>query len=199
MAESYPTKDDAPPPKYEPPALNSHQKWVPSTSMRHSSLLEQEEARGAISASAAQATGQPMSVQPDQAQPTSASPPRAGNSSIYPCPDNEVILTSSLPRKSLVHAYILGITLGPLGAHHFYLGRGGFGTVYLFTFGLFGVGWIVDWFRMPSLVKNANRLILDPKFRDKKTIADAYVLWFPGGLVGEYMHRVKPSRCRDAS
>ncbi len=43
------------------------------------------------------------------------------------------------------------------GFHHFYLRRWGWGFAYLFTVGLFGIGWIVDAFRMPSLVRNANR------------------------------------------
>jgi len=35
---------------------------------------------------------------------------------------------------------------------HFYAGRKFHGLVYLFTFGLFGVGWVVDFFRMYTLV-----------------------------------------------
>lgn len=42
------------------------------------------------------------------------------------------------------------------GFHHFYLNRPGFGVLYFFTFGLFGIGWLVDLFRIPSLVKEAN-------------------------------------------
>ncbi len=41
---------------------------------------------------------------------------------------------------SLVLCYFFGI----LGAHHFYVGRVGRGLVYLFTLGLFGIGWLID-------------------------------------------------------
>lgn len=38
----------------------------------------------------------------------------------------------------------LCLFLGWAGAHKFYAGRIGMGILYLFTFGLFGIGWIVD-------------------------------------------------------
>lgn len=41
-------------------------------------------------------------------------------------------------------ALVLCILLGEFGAHKFYEGRIGMGILYLFTFGLFGIGWIVD-------------------------------------------------------
>jgi TM2 domain-containing membrane protein YozV len=70
--------------------------------------------------------------------------------------------------------------LGILGCHHFYLRRPIFGLVYFFTFGNFGVGWLVDWFRMPVLVKRTNKEIaLGDK--GEKHVDDAYVLWFPLG------------------
>ena len=43
-----------------------------------------------------------------------------------------------------------------LGAHRFYFGRPVSGTVYLFTLGLFGIGWFVDLFLMPSLERQAD-------------------------------------------
>ena len=39
---------------------------------------------------------------------------------------------------------ILCIFLGYVGAHKFYEGKNGLGTLYLFTLGIFGTGWIVD-------------------------------------------------------
>ena len=108
--------------------------------------------------------------------------------------DNQVVVRSSLPSKSLSEAYILGITLGFFGAHHFYLRRGGYGCIYLFTFGLFGIGWIIDWFRMPCLVENANKKILDPKYQDKKTLSDTYVLWFPFGIIGKCLFNMHITR-----
>ena len=56
---------------------------------------------------------------------------------------------------SLLVGYLLWI-FGFLEAHRFYFGRPVSGTVYLFTFGLFGIGWFVDLFLMPSLERQAD-------------------------------------------
>lgn len=45
---------------------------------------------------------------------------------------------------------------GACGIHRFYMGKIGTGLLYLVTFGLLGIGQLVDLFRMKSLVKNAN-------------------------------------------
>jgi len=50
--------------------------------------------------------------------------------------------------------YVLWI-FGFLGAHRFYFGRPISGTIYLLTFGLLGIGWIIDLFLMPSLERQA--------------------------------------------
>jgi hypothetical protein len=42
------------------------------------------------------------------------------------------------------------------GIHRIYLGKYGTGILYLLTFGLFGIGQIIDLFRMKSLVREAN-------------------------------------------
>jgi len=41
-------------------------------------------------------------------------------------------------------ALILCVFLGWMGAHKFYEGKAGMGILYLFTFGLFFVGWGID-------------------------------------------------------
>lgn len=41
-------------------------------------------------------------------------------------------------------ALLLCIFLGYLGAHKFYEEKAGVGLLYLFTFGLFGIGWFID-------------------------------------------------------
>ena len=56
---------------------------------------------------------------------------------------------------SLAVGYILWI-FGFLGAHRFYFGRPISGTIYLFTLGLLGIGWLVDLFLMPSLERDAD-------------------------------------------
>lgn len=46
--------------------------------------------------------------------------------------------------KSKLTTLLLCIFLGEFGIHYFYTGKIGMGVLYLFTFGLFGIGWIVD-------------------------------------------------------
>lgn len=41
-------------------------------------------------------------------------------------------------------AFFLCLFLGYLGIHKFYEGRIGLGILYLFTCGLFGIGWLID-------------------------------------------------------
>eukprot|EP01113_Clastostelium_recurvatum_P039831 TRINITY_DN612_c0_g1_i1.p2 TRINITY_DN612_c0_g1~~TRINITY_DN612_c0_g1_i1.p2 ORF type:complete len:129 (-),score=18.49 TRINITY_DN612_c0_g1_i1:156-542(-) len=53
-------------------------------------------------------------------------------------------------------AYLLWFFLGVFGAHRFYLGRTGTGFLWLFTLGLFGIGWLVDAFLIPGMVHHYN-------------------------------------------
>jgi len=57
---------------------------------------------------------------------------------------------------SLLVGYVLWI-FGFLGAHRFYFGRPVSGTIYFFTLGLLGIGWLIDLFLMPSLERSADR------------------------------------------
>lgn len=41
-------------------------------------------------------------------------------------------------------AFVLCVLFGYFGVHKFYEGKVGMGIVYLFTFGLFGIGWFID-------------------------------------------------------
>lgn len=52
--------------------------------------------------------------------------------------------------KNNTVALILCVLLGYLGAHYFYTRRVGMGFLYLFTLGLFGIGWIVDIVRIAA-------------------------------------------------
>lgn len=58
--------------------------------------------------------------------------------------------------KSKTVALVLCFFLGEFGVHRFYVGKVGTGLIWLFTFGLCGIGWIVDFI-----------LILMGKFTDK--------------------------------
>jgi TM2 domain-containing membrane protein YozV len=53
-------------------------------------------------------------------------------------------------------AYILLIFLGFTGAHRFYVNSIGMGVIYLCTCGLCGIGYWVDLFLLPSLVRMCN-------------------------------------------
>ncbi len=46
--------------------------------------------------------------------------------------------------KNQLVALVLCFFLGGLGVHRFYLGYTGMGILYLFTLGLFGIGWLID-------------------------------------------------------
>lgn len=63
--------------------------------------------------------------------------------------------TDNATTHSLLVGYIVWI-FGFLGAHRFYYGRQISGTVYLFTFGLFFIGWIVDLFLIPGMNRDAD-------------------------------------------
>lgn len=41
-------------------------------------------------------------------------------------------------------AFCLCLFLGAFGAHKFYEGKAGMGILYIFTCGLFGIGWLID-------------------------------------------------------
>jgi len=113
-------------------------------------------------------------------------PPRCSNQQFYHTAPTVVLAIQAPTEKSLVEAYILSFPLGVLGAHHFYLRRPGFGILYFFTLGLLGMGVLIDWFRMPWLVKNANERAKNTALENKRRLDDAYVLWIPFGLLGTY-------------
>jgi len=50
---------------------------------------------------------------------------------------------------------------GFTGAHRFYYGKPITGTIWFSTFGLFGVGWLIDFFLIPSMDREA-----DLKYQD---------------------------------
>jgi len=51
--------------------------------------------------------------------------------------------------------YILWI-FGFTGAHRFYFGKPISGTIYFFTLGLLGIGWLIDLFLIPGLNRQAS-------------------------------------------
>lgn len=61
--------------------------------------------------------------------------------------------------NSTTHSLLVGYVVwifGFLGAHRFYYGRQISGTIYLFTFGIFLIGWIIDLFLIPGMNRDAD-------------------------------------------
>lgn len=57
------------------------------------------------------------------------------------------------------HSKVIGYLLwlfGFLGAHRFYYGKPVTGTLWFFTLGLLGIGWLVDLFLIPGMDRDAD-------------------------------------------
>lgn len=68
-------------------------------------------------------------------------------------------LTGSAPEHN-THSKLMGYALwlfGFLGSHRFYYGRRWTGLLWMLTLGLFGVGWLIDLFLIPSMDASADR------------------------------------------
>lgn len=57
---------------------------------------------------------------------------------------------------SLIIGYVLWI-FGFTGAHRFYFGKPITGIIWLFTFGVFGIGWLIDIFLIPAMEEKAEQ------------------------------------------
>lgn len=58
------------------------------------------------------------------------------------------------------HSTLIGYLLwifGFMGAHRFYFGKPISGTIWFFTLGLLGIGWLVDLFLIPSMSHKADQ------------------------------------------
>ncbi|MDF1579350.1 MAG: TM2 domain-containing protein [Desulfuromonadales bacterium] len=55
---------------------------------------------------------------------------------------------------SLVIGYLLWI-FGFTGSHRFYFGKPVTGTIWFLTLGLFGIGWLIDFFLIPGMDREA--------------------------------------------
>ncbi|MCI8361112.1 MAG: TM2 domain-containing protein [Clostridiales bacterium] len=73
------------------------------------------------------------------AQP--GNPPYAQPNVIVNNVNNNVV---GLRMRNKWAAFFLCFFLGGIGAHKFYEGKAGMGVLYIFTAGLFGIGWLVD-------------------------------------------------------
>ena len=59
-------------------------------------------------------------------------------------PAEEESVETDVSRKHWKTALILAATMGNLGMHRFYCQKYVTGTIWLLTFGLFGIGWLTD-------------------------------------------------------
>lgn len=66
-------------------------------------------------------------------------------------------MNSSTPgNHSVAIGYILWI-FGFTGSHRFFYGRPVTGTIWFFTLGLLGIGWLIDAFLIPGMDRDAER------------------------------------------
>lgn len=90
-------------------------------------------------------------------------------------------------QKISTHSVLIGyITwiMGFMGAHRFYFGKPLTGTLWFFTFGLLGIGWLIDIFLVPSMAREA-----DMRFRPGPI--DYSVAWILLAFLGLFgVHRM---------
>ena len=92
-------------------------------------------------------------------------------------------MTQTSDTHSKTVGYILWI-FGFTGSHRFYYGKPVTGTIWFFTLGLLGVGWLIDLILIPSMDRQA-----DLRFRaGKVNYSVAWILLAFLGLFG--IHRI---------
>jgi hypothetical protein len=87
-----------------------------------------------------------------QAAQAAAPAPVSAAVSMQAAPSSGAAPADAESGYSWLAAALLAFFLGYLGIHRFYLGYTVWGIIYLFTGGLFGIGWLIDFIRI--LVRN---------------------------------------------
>ena len=88
-----------------------------------------------------------------------------------------------MPKPHSILVGYLAWLFGCFGAHRFYYGKPVSGLLWLFTFGLLGIGWLVDLFLIPSMDEEAHRRFAFGEI----DYSAAWLLLFFGGFLG--LHR----------
>lgn len=80
------------------------------------------------------------------------------------------------------HSKLIGYILwlvGFTGAHRFYFGKPISGTIWFFTFGLFGIGWLIDVFLIPGMDHQADlKYVPGPRDHSLAWILLVFLGWF---------------------
>ena len=95
-------------------------------------------------------------AQPHQPNYQQVQPPPQQVQTVYR-PMAQTVTSSMGNDDELLIAYLIWLFLGIIGGHRFYFGHIGLGLLYLFTAGLFGIGWFVDLFLISDLVRESQR------------------------------------------
>ena len=92
-------------------------------------------------------------------------------------------MTQTSDTHSKTIGYILWL-FGFTGAHRFYYGKPVTGTIWFFTLGLLGIGWLIDLFLIPSMDRAAD-------LRFKAGAVDYTVAWILLAFLGFFgIHRM---------
>lgn len=92
-------------------------------------------------------------------------------------------MTAFQDTHSKTIGYLLWI-FGFTGSHRFYYGRPLTGTLWFFTLGLLGIGWLIDLFLIPGMDRDADRRFVE----GDKNFSLAWILLTFLGLFG--IHRL---------
>jgi len=91
-------------------------------------------------------------------------------------------MTQSNNTHSRLVGYLLWV-LGFTGSHRFYFGKPVTGTIWFFTLGLLGIGWLIDLFLIPSMDRQAD-------LRFEEGSVNYTLAWLLLGFLGVFgLHR----------
>lgn len=94
-----------------------------------------------------------------------------------------------VPKKSVGRAYLFWLFGGLAGAHRYYVGKWASAFTYTCSIGFLGVGWLIDLFLVPFMVKDYNRRVAEeaekhPDWYRTGTFPTAE--WAEGDLLGKF-------------